>query len=69
MKLMLDFILKHVGEVIGGVAGFVFAIFVLIFGFWKTLFILLCVAIGVFFGGRYFEKKKLIEFLDKHLPW
>jgi len=69
MKLILEFILKHIGEVIGGVIGLIFAIFVLIFGFLKTLFIFLCIAAGVFIGGRYFEKKKLIDFLDKHLPW
>ena len=69
MKDVLDMISRHKGEVIGGILGLLFALFILLFGFFKTLFIILCIAIGIFVGGRYFEKKKLIEFLDKHLPW
>jgi len=69
MDLIKEFLIKHTGEIIGGLIGLVFAIFVLIFGFFKTLFIFICIGVGIFIGGRYFEKKKLIELLDKHLPW
>lgn len=69
MNNIVDFIVKHIGEVIGGALGLVFAVLVLTIGFLKTLFLVLCIAIGVFIGGRYFEKKRLIDFLDKHLPW
>lgn len=69
MKEIIEFFAKYKGESIGGMAGFLFAVLVLTIGFVKTIFLVLCTLIGVFIGGRYFEKKKLIEFLDKHLPW
>jgi uncharacterized membrane protein len=55
--------------VIGGSIGLALALLLVIFGFLKTLFILLLTALGIFLGIRYFSNKEAIRnLLDKILP-
>ena len=55
---------KHWGKVLGAVIGLDFALLVINLGFWLSVFIFLCVAIGLLIGwkldtnknvGRYFK--------------
>lgn len=59
---------SHKGEVIGAAIGALFAIFIIIIGFWKTIFIAICTFIGYFIGKKISSTDKLIEILDKILP-
>jgi len=41
---------NHRGKIIGVALGLIFALFVISFGFFKSLFICLCIAVGLFIG-------------------
>lgn len=56
------------GEIIGTVCGLIFALFVIFVGFWKTIFIGLCMLIGYYIGKRFSNKEELFELLDRILP-
>lgn len=48
----------------GGIIGLVAGISVLIFGFFKVLFVALCVVLGYYIGKNYSEDKNFIEFIE-----
>ncbi len=48
----LLFLQENRGKVCGGLVGLLVALLVAIFGFWTSLFIILCVLAGAFLGGR-----------------
>jgi uncharacterized membrane protein len=56
------------GKTIGGIIGFLIGIFILTVGFFKTLFIVLCICIGCYLGGKTDKMEALKHFLDKFLP-
>ena len=45
-----DLLLKHWGKLAGALAGLIFALIVVSFGFWKGIFIVICVAAGLILG-------------------
>ena len=54
---------------VGAVGGFLLALLLVLFGLWKTLFLLGMTILGYFVGGRYFSKSEsLRKLLDKILP-
>lgn len=59
---------RKVGFILGAVAG----VAILLFGFFNTLFVVLCGLIGLFVGSRFDSKDdlvdKLINKLDELLP-
>ncbi|MDD4094823.1 MAG: DUF2273 domain-containing protein [Oscillospiraceae bacterium] len=59
---------KNAG-LIGAGAGFVLALLLVIFGFLKTIFILIVTLAGYFLGVKLFsDKEKLKNFMDKLIP-
>lgn len=64
----VKFVKAHRGVIIGGCAGFFIGALILWIGFFSTLFLALCVGIGVFFGSNNKFRKKLFEILDRILP-
>ncbi len=46
------FINKHWGKILGGLLGLIFALLVINIGFWWSVFIFLCVAVGLVAGWR-----------------
>lgn len=61
----LKFIKDNPGKILGGILGLLVAIIIVLFGFLRGLFILLCVSAGVYLGARA-EKN---ESLSKILEW
>jgi uncharacterized membrane protein len=54
---------------IGGAIGLSLGLSLVIFGFLKTLFIIVLTLLGIFLGVRYFSNKEAIRnLLDKILP-
>lgn len=54
---------------VGAVTGFVLALSFVIFGFFKTLFLIGMTLLGYFLGVRYFSNKEAFRnLLDKILP-
>jgi len=59
---------KNSGKIGAGIA-FVFALFLVIFGFFKTLFIILLTIAGYVIGALLFsDKDKIKDWMDKILP-
>lgn len=66
---LLKILKEHRGKLIGGIAGLIFAVLVLLLGFWKSLFIALCVGVGVYLGSLGDGKgERMLKFLDRILP-
>jgi uncharacterized membrane protein len=59
---------QHSGKILGVLFGFVFGILVIVFGFFNTLFVALCVIAGYIVGKRIDQKEDIMEILDKLLP-
>lgn len=64
----LELIKQKKGLIIGIAVGLLTGVLMLAIGFFKTLFLAICVGLGAFFGTRNRFRKKLFEFLDKILP-
>ena len=58
---------EHPGKLIGSLLGFLTGIFVVIIGFWKTVIILLFVAVGFFLGKRKDDNLGLLTWLNHFL--
>ena len=48
---------EHSGRTIGVVLGFIIALCILIFGFFHTLFVLICMGIGLYLGSKIDDKE------------
>jgi uncharacterized membrane protein len=58
----------HRGKTIGVLCGLTFGIVILTLGFWKGIFLSLCIGIGCWIGSFYDRKENFLTFLDKILP-
>ena len=56
--------LNHRGRTAGLLIGTLFGIFVLLFGFWHIVFILLCAGVGMYIGMRVERSGGLAELID-----
>ncbi len=66
---LLEMLKDRNAGLIGALGGFGLALLLVLFGFFKTLFILIITLIGYFIGVRIFsDKEKLKNFLDKLIP-
>ncbi len=62
---------QHRGKAIGIVLGLLASILFISYGFWRTIFIIVCIALGFFIGKEIDEKKNFDQWLknifkDKH---
>uniref|UniRef100_A0A7C2J020 DUF2273 domain-containing protein n=1 Tax=Ammonifex degensii TaxID=42838 RepID=A0A7C2J020_9THEO len=60
-----EFFERHRGKVIGVALGLAFGWFAIVYGFWKAIFVALCVAVGYYVGKRIDERVDLGRFWDK----
>jgi uncharacterized membrane protein len=67
-KLLEEIWQHHSGKLLGVLFGFMFGILVITFGFFRTLFVVLCVIAGYVVGKRIDQKEDIMEILDKLLP-
>lgn len=56
------------GRTIGVVFGLLFGLLVLWLGFWRVIFVALCVVLGYWIGSFRDRKENFLSFLDKILP-
>jgi uncharacterized membrane protein len=59
---------EHRGKFVGTTLGIVLGIAVLLFGFWKTIFILFCGLIGLFVGMKVDSGEDFWQNLQRFLP-
>ena len=71
-KFVADFFETYCSRKIGFILGAVTGVAILLFGFFNTLFVVLCGLVGLFVGSRFDSKDdlvdKLINKLDELLP-
>jgi uncharacterized membrane protein len=67
-KLFEEIWQQHSGKIIGVTVGFILGLLIIVFGFFRTFFVLLCVIGGFVVGKRIDEKEDIMEILDKLLP-
>ncbi|EAX47915.1 hypothetical protein TcarDRAFT_1604 [Thermosinus carboxydivorans Nor1] len=67
-KLLQEIWQQHSGKILGVAIGFLLGVFIITFGFIRTLFVLLCVVGGYVVGKRIDEKEDIMDILDKLLP-
>ncbi len=60
-----NFINAHWGKILGGLLGLVFALLVINVGFWWSVFIYFCVAIGLLIGWRLEVSKNVGLYLNR----
>jgi len=58
----------HSGKICGALIGFAVGILVITFGFWRTIFVLLCAGVGYIIGKRIDAKEDFMEIIDRFLP-
>ncbi len=62
---MYTFFKSNKGRFIGMLAGLLFGILVLVVGFWRSVFLAICIGVGYFIGSMYDGCSKLRMFLRK----
>ncbi len=67
-KLLEEIWQYHSGKITGVTIGFILGVLIITFGFFETLFVLLCVIAGYIVGKRIDEKEDIMDILDKLLP-
>jgi len=56
---------KNWGKILGGIIGLIFALLVINYGFWLSLFIFLCIGIGLVIGWRLEVRKDIGRFFRR----
>ena len=56
---------EHWGKILGGLLGLIFAILVINIGFWWSVFVFLCVGIGLLIGWRLDVSKNVGLYLNR----
>jgi len=62
-----EIIFLHKGKIAGVILGLTLGLLIIRYGFWKALFIALCVGIGYYIGKRVDEQVNLKEIFLKFL--
>ncbi|MBM7581292.1 putative membrane protein [Caldicoprobacter guelmensis] len=62
---MSVFFKSNKGKIIGVAVGLLFGVLVLVVGFWRSLFLAICIGIGYLIGSVYDGGSKLRMFLKK----
>ena len=60
-QLIGSFFGEHCNGKVGLLSGLVVGVAVLVFGFWKTVFVLLCGCIGLYVGTRMEREEDLLQ--------
>ncbi len=56
---------KHWGKILGGLLGLIFALLVINIGFWWSVFIFLCVGVGLIIGWRLEVSKNVGLYINR----
>lgn len=64
-KIFIFILEEHRGKTIGIILGLLASILFISYGFWRTLFIIFCIALGYFIGKRLDENKNFDQWLKQ----
>ena len=67
-QAMRQFVAEHWGKITGGLIGLTVGLCIIVFGFWQSFFIFLCVGLGVFIGRLFDRSEGLRSILNRFWP-
>jgi uncharacterized membrane protein len=67
-EVLLEIFRNNRGKSIGAIIGFIVALSAITIGFFKTLFIVICILLGYFVGKKIDNKESIIEVIERILP-
>ncbi len=62
---LLKILNENLGKVLGGFLGLLVALIIVAFGFWKGIFIIICILAGIFIGAKAEKHEGMQGLLDK----
>jgi uncharacterized membrane protein len=65
---LIDIFLNNRGKCIGVLIGLLIAVLSLTIGFFKTLFVVICLLLGYYIGKKIDNKESIIEIIERILP-
>lgn len=66
---IIEFYRSHCGAVNGALIGFTISVFILVLGFFRTIFIAICVLLGYYIGKKISDDREYLKnLLDRILP-
>ncbi|NLW92883.1 MAG: DUF2273 domain-containing protein [Syntrophomonadaceae bacterium] len=66
-KIVLYLMEQHRGKTIGILLGLVASIFFIAYGFWRTLFVILCIMLGYFIGKEIDQNQGWDQWVQKFI--
>ncbi|SEF82211.1 Small integral membrane protein [Caloramator fervidus] len=66
-EYIIDIIKANKGKFLGAFLGLLFSIFVLIIGFFRTIFIVICIYFGYYIGKKIDNNEDLFDFIKNIL--
>lgn len=67
-EVLLSIYKNNRGKVICTLAGLLIAVFMLLIGFFRTLFIVLLMLLGYYIGKKIDNKESIVEVIERILP-
>lgn len=67
-EIVVAYFKKNKGKSIGVLCGLLFGVIVLIIGFFKSLFLAVCIGLGFWIGNLHDKQENFLAYLDKILP-
>lgn len=67
-EILTEFWKLHSGKIVGTLVGLLFGVFIILFGFFYTIFVMVCMVSGYVIGKRIDEKENIMDILDRILP-
>lgn len=67
-EILLEIWENHRGRCIGVLAGVAIGLMFILLGFFKAVFLLVCIGIGYFLGNKVDNNEDLMDLLDRILP-
>ncbi|PKM84072.1 MAG: hypothetical protein CVU88_00095 [Firmicutes bacterium HGW-Firmicutes-13] len=65
-KQWIDLLLDNWGKILGALTGLLLGLLFIWFGFWRTLFILICLTAGIFIGIRVERSNGFKNLIEKY---
>ena len=67
-KVLRQFLADHWGKVLGGLIGLIIGLSIILFGFWQSVLLFICIVLGVYLGKMFDRHEGLQKFLQRVWP-
>lgn len=67
-KALRQLLAEHWGKALGGLIGLLIGLTIIIFGFWRSLLLFVCIALGIYLGKMFDRHEGLQNVLQRFWP-